>query len=249
MFNIHFTIERWKFNKEYNVYVSTQGRFKDKNKKEIFPAPCQGYLVFCFEEKWVFAHRLVLMTWKPVEDTTLTVDHINHNKRDNALSNLCWLPMKQNSKDESLEAFIEGIKAIGAFELANGLRAVPELSHKSRKKIFHPLGLNADGTSKTKAQKKKSKRKPKKNSGLVVVDNEDNGVLFTIEIEGNRAEQLPIGKASQFISAYCGQAASQIKTYLRRAAFERLQVKKKYGALIEFTYTEKANSSYLKQAI
>ena len=136
MFNIHFSIERWKFNKEYNVYVSNQGRFKDKDKKEIFPAPCQGYLIFRLGSIWIPAHRLVLKTWMPVADENLTVDHINHNKRDNSLKNLRWLSKKENEHDEALETFIEGVKEIGAFEYIHGLRGTPDLSANRRKNIY-----------------------------------------------------------------------------------------------------------------
>ena len=37
MFNIHILLEKWKLNKEYNLYVSTLGRVKDIKKKIIEP--------------------------------------------------------------------------------------------------------------------------------------------------------------------------------------------------------------------
>lgn len=235
MFNIHFSIERWKFNKEYNVYVSNQGRFKDKDKKEIFPAPCQGYLIFRLGSIWIPAHRLVLKTWMPVADETLTVDHINHNKRDNSLKNLRWLSKKENEHDEALETFIEGVKEIGAFEYIHGLRGIPDLSSNRRKNIYKNHGLNPDGSVKTKQKKKKNK---KKGSSSVPVDIEDNGVLFTITTGGHTAENLRLGQAAQFISAYCGQNAPQIKSSLKDCCSSQVKRKKKYGADITFIYKE-----------
>lgn len=233
MFNIHFSIERWKFNKEYNVYVSNQGRFRDKDKKEIFPAPCQGYLIFRFGSIWIPAHRLVLKTWMPVADETLTVDHINHNKRDNSLKNLRWLSKKENEHDEALETFIEGLKEIGAFEYIHGLREEPDLSQNRRKNVYKSHGLKADGSVKTKTKRNKNK----KNSS-VPVDIEDNGVLFTITIGGNTAENLRLGQAAQFISSYCGQDAPQIKGSLKDCCSSNVKQKKKYGADITFIYKE-----------
>lgn len=233
MFNIHFSIERWKFNKEYNVYVSNQGRFRDKDKKEIFPAPCQGYLIFRLGSIWIPAHRLVLKTWMPVADETLTVDHINHNKRDNSLKNLRWLSKKENEHDEALETFIEGVKEIGAFEYIHGLRGTPDLSQNRRKNIYKSHGLNKDGSVKTKKKKNK-----KKGSSSVPVDIEDNGVLFTVTTGGNTAENLRLGQAAQFISAYCGQDAPQIKSSLKDCCNSQVKKKKKYGADITFIYKE-----------
>ena len=44
------------------------------------------------------AHRLVLLTWKPIPNAEdLTVDHLDHNKRNNKLSNLEWVTQKENS--------------------------------------------------------------------------------------------------------------------------------------------------------
>ena len=37
MFNIKLVIERWKWNENYEVWVSTEGRIKDKKKKIIIP--------------------------------------------------------------------------------------------------------------------------------------------------------------------------------------------------------------------
>jgi len=96
--SIKFKIERWKYNEEYKVYVSTLGNFKDENKKNIkLLIGSNGYCMINTWKGFKAAHRLVLMTYKPVEAMDiLTVDHLNHNKRNNELSNLEWVSEELN---------------------------------------------------------------------------------------------------------------------------------------------------------
>lgn len=102
--SLHFTIERWKYNKEYNLYVSTEGRVKDKNKKLIRPLVNNGgYLVLPIRYSVSglprLIHRVVLHTFKGASD--LTVDHINSNKRDNRLCNLEYISKEENEQRAS----------------------------------------------------------------------------------------------------------------------------------------------------
>ena len=97
---ISLRIERWKFNKDYGVYVSTLGNFKDRHKRRL---PIKvGFNGYCWVQTeasnpWVLTHRLVMFTWKPIPDAErLTVDHLNHNKRDNSLNNLEWVTKEEN---------------------------------------------------------------------------------------------------------------------------------------------------------
>lgn len=100
---ISLRVERWKFNKDYGVYVSTLGHFKDRHKR---PLPIKindgGYCLVKTEapnQPWKLAHRIVMLTWKPIPDAeNLTVDHLDHNKRDNSLTNLEWVTEKENQK-------------------------------------------------------------------------------------------------------------------------------------------------------
>mgnify|MGYP003299796073 CR=1 FL=1 len=99
---ISLRIERWKFNKDYGVYVSTLGNFKDRHKRNLPVKIYQtGYCVVKTEcpQPWVLAHRLVMFTWKPIPNAeNLTVDHLNHNKRDNSLANLEWVTYEENQR-------------------------------------------------------------------------------------------------------------------------------------------------------
>ena len=90
MINFILKIEKWKWNKDYQIYVSNLGNFKNKSKKDIscLVSP-NGYLKVTTSQGLKSAHRVVLETFEPVENSNLlTVDHINHKVRDNRKSNL-----------------------------------------------------------------------------------------------------------------------------------------------------------------
>lgn len=94
-------IERWKWNNEHRIFVSNTGRFKDEYKKELpVKISPQGYCtVRTYVGYYVSAHRLVMMTWRPTRDMeNLTVDHLDHNKRNNTLTNLEWVSYYENQR-------------------------------------------------------------------------------------------------------------------------------------------------------
>ena len=96
---INLKIEKWKWNKEYRVFVSSLGRFKDEYKRNL-PIKISSKTGYCNVETscgYKVAHRLVLLTFRPIPNAEeLTVDHLNHNKRDNSLSNLEWVTREEN---------------------------------------------------------------------------------------------------------------------------------------------------------
>lgn len=48
---------------------------------------------------YMLLHRVVMLTWKPApEAEKLTVGHLDHNKRNNALSNLEWVSKAENMR-------------------------------------------------------------------------------------------------------------------------------------------------------
>lgn len=113
---LHLKIERWKFNKDYGIYVSTLGNFKDRYKRPLpIKIEANGYCKIKTEtphSPWKFAHRLVMLTWKPIPDAeNLTVDHLNHNKRDNSVANLEWVTFTENQTRASRDQ----IKTISIF--------------------------------------------------------------------------------------------------------------------------------------
>lgn len=91
-------VERWKWNKEFRIYVSNMGNFKDEYKKNIpFMTTQTGYLAIKTPYGIKLAHRLVMITWKPIPNAEdLTIDHLNHNKRENTIYNLEWITKEEN---------------------------------------------------------------------------------------------------------------------------------------------------------
>ena len=108
---INIKWERWKFNKDYGIYVSTLGHFKDRYKRDIPVKINQcGYCKIKTEQGLRLAHRLVMMTWRPTDDAeNLTVDHLDHNKRNNALYNLEWISFVENQR-RAKEDFIDEVE-------------------------------------------------------------------------------------------------------------------------------------------
>lgn len=92
-------IERWKWNKEYRIYVSNMGHFMDEHKRPIpVKINASGYVVVPIGYgKLPLAHRIVMKTWRPTAGMEeLTVDHLDHNKRNNAVCNLEWVTEAEN---------------------------------------------------------------------------------------------------------------------------------------------------------
>jgi hypothetical protein len=94
-------IERWKYNPYFELWVSNMGHIRNRDKKDIAPkVKNNGYLavkVYGSLNRYMSLHRVVMLTWKPTpEAEKLTVDHLDHNKRNNALSNLEWVTRTEN---------------------------------------------------------------------------------------------------------------------------------------------------------
>lgn len=100
--------ERWKTWKEHPEYkVSSDGRIKKNGKLVKQKISTGGYMLLDLEngnsqflERYVIVHRLVCHVFKGLDLTANepTVDHLNHNKRDNSLRNLEIVSGKENCK-------------------------------------------------------------------------------------------------------------------------------------------------------
>lgn len=110
----HFRVERWKFNKECQVYVSTLGNFKKKNKENLpIKMGSGGYIMIFANGAYRLAHRVVMETWVPIpRPEELTVDHKNHNKRDNSLKNLEWVTHAENQQRAKDDLVIDTITPV-----------------------------------------------------------------------------------------------------------------------------------------
>ena len=107
-----FKVERWKWNKEYRTYVSNMGHFMDEHKK-IIPIRVNqnGYVGILTPYGFMSAHRLVMRTWRPTANMeNLTVDHLDHNKRNNSVENLEWVTKAENMKRARADYFDENAK-------------------------------------------------------------------------------------------------------------------------------------------
>lgn len=95
-----FKVEKWKWNKEFRLYVSNTGKFRDEHKQPIpIKLNQNGYIVIKTRNGYQTAHRLVMKTWMPTEDMdNLTVDHLDHNKRNNCVDNLEWVTDSENKR-------------------------------------------------------------------------------------------------------------------------------------------------------
>lgn len=98
--SLNLKIEKWKWNKEYRVYVSTLGRFKDEHKRNLpIRMTNTGYCQIMTSCGYKLAHRLVMLTFSPIPNAEeLTVDHLNHNKRCNEWKNLEWVTYEENQR-------------------------------------------------------------------------------------------------------------------------------------------------------
>lgn len=107
-----FRVERWKWNKEYRTYVSNMGHFMNEHKK-IIPIRVNqnGYVGIFTPYGFMTAHRLVMRTWRPTANMeNLTVDHLDHNKRNNSVENLEWVTKAENMKRARADYFDENAK-------------------------------------------------------------------------------------------------------------------------------------------
>jgi hypothetical protein len=139
-----FKVERWKWNPEYRIYVSNMGHFKNEHKQDlpIRISQTKGYCgVVVPNYGFRHAHRVVLLTWKPIPDSeNLTVDHLDHNKRNNAVDNLEWVTREENFARAKEDLYND---AATAQKTPTQVKEKKQLTAKyyraGKKTIFHTL--------------------------------------------------------------------------------------------------------------
>ena len=84
-----------------NYEVSNFGRVR--NKKTHYqsfgnnPDNNDGYINISIDGKYQLLHRVVLQSWNPIDDyQAFTVEHLDGNRSNNRLDNLCWKTMEDN---------------------------------------------------------------------------------------------------------------------------------------------------------
>ena len=89
----HLGIERWKYYMPLDIYVSSFGRIKNAAGELQKVGVKDNYLVY----KGKLVHRIVIQAFNPIPNyANLTVDHLDHNTRNNRLSNLEWVTDEEN---------------------------------------------------------------------------------------------------------------------------------------------------------
>lgn len=99
--SFHFSIERWRKNEEYGVWVSTLGRVRLIQNKEFLNVRINqgGYCTVFTSKGAELVHRLVAYTWLGGKrNAKYNIDHINSNKRDNSVKNLRWIEVTLNQQ-------------------------------------------------------------------------------------------------------------------------------------------------------
>ena len=90
-----------------NYTITDQGVIYSKKSNKIMKQHLDkdGYLVLNLSDngikKCCKVHRLVALAFIPNPEGLATVNHINHNKQDNSVTNLEWLSNYDNAKDGS----------------------------------------------------------------------------------------------------------------------------------------------------
>lgn len=88
-----------KWNDEYQVYVSDDGRIYNKDMHEYYYTDTQGYkrVITRRQGKAIrfFVHRIVWETFNDKIPVGMQIDHINHLRDDNRIENLrCLTPIE-----------------------------------------------------------------------------------------------------------------------------------------------------------
>ena len=121
-------------------------------KRKKFLAPCadkDGYLkivLYDGSRKTIPIHRVVLMTWDPVEDMEkLQVNHKDENKKNNCLDNLEWMTCKENINygtgiQRGHKRLCNKVRCIETGQIFESQKDVAEyLGHKSMSNISQHL--------------------------------------------------------------------------------------------------------------
>ena len=190
--SINFKIEKWKWNEEYRIYVSSLGHFKDEHKKNM-PIKINnktGYCMITTPYGIKTAHRLVMLTFRPIPNAEdLTVDHLNHNKRCNELSNLEWVSLDENRERAKNDLYIDNethsnnwekkIIKTGQLEF-NGMEAAVDYVYEQSARINQKYKEVID---------KAIEYIESKNNGHCIINGEEKGA-FTFVLDFDEAREF-----------------------------------------------------------
>ena len=95
-----------------NYYISSLGRFKNKNGNLVNFKKSSGYKRLRISKQKYLLHRLVAITFIPNPDNKEQVNHIDGNKLNNAVENLEWVTNQENQIHKVKIGLYKGTKKI-----------------------------------------------------------------------------------------------------------------------------------------
>ncbi len=145
------------------------------------------------------AHKLVLETFSPTLDTTLEVNHINADKKDNRLVNLEWVTRSQNiqhSWDLGLREEHQGRLSRRHRKATVAINGGTERYFESRLHACFALGCSRSIISKVLKSGDAVKRGPARGYSFITIPELPVGETF--EIVEDYAERVKIYNAKYF---------------------------------------------------
>jgi PhoPQ-activated pathogenicity-related protein len=94
---------------DYEIYSDFPNQIRKKSNRKIVNETLhsQGYVQCYLNAKLYLKHRLIAIQFIPNPDQLVQVDHINHERSDNRISNLRWISPSNNCRNISSQ---NGIK-------------------------------------------------------------------------------------------------------------------------------------------
>ena len=103
--------ETLKVDADYEINNMYPYQIRRKSNQRII-SECEsnrGYLVCALNKKHCLKHRIIATQWIENPNEYQCVDHINHIRTDNHISNLRWVSYNQNGNNKSHQTFVDSI--------------------------------------------------------------------------------------------------------------------------------------------
>ena len=125
------------FEEDYEILNDYPFTIRKKSNKRVLKESVhsQGYIQVHLNGKTYLLHRLIALQFLPNPDTINNdvIDHINHNRADNHLSNLRWCSSTENSRNKSSN---KGIQAIYTDDIPDDVMVVDFYDTRTERRVF-----------------------------------------------------------------------------------------------------------------
>ena len=125
------------FEEDYEILNDYPFTIRKKSNKRVLKESVhsQGYIQVHLNGKTYLLHRLIALQFLPNPDTINNdvIDHINHNRADNHLSNLRWCSSTENSRNKSSN---KGIQAIYTDDIPDDVMLVDFYDTRTERRVF-----------------------------------------------------------------------------------------------------------------